>query len=121
MPETWQSLLGMLAAVLAVLALAYCFTRFVGSQGLRGAARPRGGRLRVLERLPLGKEQQLAVVELGERCLLLGVTAAGITVLAELTPEERALWQAQPQGAQGQPASFKEALKTTLDQRFGKR
>lgn len=121
MPEALKSLLGMLAAVAAVLVLAYLFTRFVGSRGFRGVARVRGRRLRLLEQMALGKDQQLAVVELGERCLLLGVTAAGVTLLAELTPEERKLWQEQPQDGDKGPPSFKEALKITLDQRFGKR
>lgn len=105
------SLLGMLAAVSAILVLAYLFTRHVAGRGL-GAFLPRGElqRMRILDQLPLGREQRLAVVQVGERVFLLGLTTAGITHLAELSAEEAALWQAGENAAASAPPSFKEAF-----------
>ena len=88
------SVFGMLAVILLVLVGAYCFTRWAGP-GLGGnlfAAGKGGGRLQVLDRAIVGRDQSLLVVRAGQRYLLLGCTPAGVTLLAELTPEEGEIW-----------------------------
>ena len=111
-------LLGMLTAVAAILVLAYLFTRYVaGRGGLSGFAPAAGGKLRFLDQLSLGKDQKLAVVQAGERFLLLGVTPSGISLLTELTPEEAALWRQEDGHARPAPPSFKEALMDQLKKR----
>ena len=87
------SALGMLFAVLLVLAGAYAFTRWAGPN-LGGSlfAVGKGGRLQVLDRTAVGRDQALLVVRAGQRYLLLGSTPAGLTLLAELKQEEGELW-----------------------------
>ena len=106
----------MLVCVLAVIVLAWLFTRYVaGRGGIIGAS---GGseRFRVLARLSLGREQSTVLVKAGEKYLLLGVTPSGITLLKELTPEEAEAVYALPPD-QPPPPSFGEALRTVLKQK----
>ena len=110
------SLIWLLACVLAVVVLAWLFTKYVagrgGTMGLPGGSE----RFKVLARLPLGREQSAARVKAGEKYLLLGVTASEITVLKELTPEEAEAVYALPPD-QPVPPSFGEALRTVLKQK----
>ena len=111
------SLIWLLVCVLVIIALAYLFTRYVaGRSGLGGLGMAGGGeRFKVLTRLSLGREQSLALVQAGERYLLLGVTPSGVSLVAELTQEEaQALYASSDQPA---PPSFGEALRTVLKQR----
>ena len=92
------SLLGILMVLLLVLAGCYFFTRWAGT-GLSGKFFAPGARrrMKVLERLPVGKDQALLVVQLAERYFLLGSSPSGFSLLAELTEEESALWsEAEP-------------------------
>ena len=93
------SALGLLAAVLLVLAGAYVFTRWAG-RGLGFAPGGAGGRgrLQALDRLALGRDQAILVIRAGERYLLLGSTPTGITLLTELSREEGERWTAPPAG-----------------------
>ena len=105
------SVLGLLAVILLVLAGAWLFTRWAG-QNLGGGlfAAGRGGRLQVLDRTVLGRDQAVLVVRAGQRYLLLGSTPAGLTLLAELTPEEGKEWDPPepPDGPeQKRPADFR--------------
>ena len=105
------SVLGLLAVILLVLAGAWLFTRWAG-QNLGGGlfTAGRGGRLQVLDRTVLGRDQAVLVVRAGQRYLLLGSTPAGLTLLAELTREEGESWDppAPPDGPeQKRPADFR--------------
>lgn len=114
------SLLWMVVCVVAIIGLAYWVTKYVAGRGGLGAFGPlkAGEGLELLAQLPLGRDQRLAVVRAGERCLLLGVTAAGITLLAELTEEEAAQWRDRGDSAKKRETpSFREALDTVLRQR----
>lgn len=122
--EEIGALLGMLAAVLGVLVLAWLFTRYLARRapGLGGFLPGRSGKLRLLERMPLGREQFLAVVQAGEIYLLLGVTGSGVSLLRELSAEEAAAWDSEAQAASppaGPEASipFRDALRDVLKQR----
>lgn len=112
------SLLGMLAATAVILVLAYFATRWVGRSGLSGPVGTLGDpRLQILRRLRVGRNEELVLVRLHERCLLLGVTAGGITLLQELTAEEAAEWLSERDKApDGQP-SFLEALQKSWSKR----
>lgn len=112
------TLLGMVAAVAAVLALAWVATRCLAGRLPAGTtAAPMGtGRLRLVERLPLGREEYLAVVRADERLLLLGVCSGQITLLKELTGEEAARWTAADARSAGAP-SFREALHQVLQKK----
>lgn len=112
------SLVGMLITVILILLLAYWVTRFIGQRGLPGWARgtQNSGELQVLWQVSLGKGERLALVRLHERCLLLGVSGGGITVLTELTQEEAAVWL-KKQGEVPKAPSFLEILRDNLPKR----
>lgn len=113
--NTLFSALGVLLVVLAICALAYWFTRYVAVSGALGGFRTAagGGRLRVLAQLGIGKEERLLVAAAGERCFLLGVTPAGISLLAELTGEEAAAWSEAETTAPA-PPSFRDSLRACI-------
>lgn len=115
---TWNeigTLLGMLLAVALVLALAYGCTRLLARRGALLPGGGRGGRLRVLERLSLGREQSVVVAQIGVKRVLLGVTPAQITLLRELSGEEAALWdEVQKDGGPDGAARFQDALRAAL-------
>ena len=93
MPQALLSAFSLLAAILLVLAGAYVFTRWAGRNLNGGLLTGRsGGRIQVLDRAVLGRDQALLVVRAGERYLLLGSTPSGVTLLAELTKEEGESW-----------------------------
>ena len=112
------SLVGMLLTVVAVLALAYWCTRLIGKRGMPGWAGGAAGgdKLQLLWQLNLGKAERLVLVRVHQRCLLLGVTSGGISVLAELTEEEAAAWL-QKKGEAPQAPSFLEILRENLPKR----
>lgn len=109
--DVW-TLLGMLATAAAILVLAHYVTKWVaGRSGLRTMAGASGG-FQVLGQISVGRNERLTLVRLESRCLLLGVTAGGISLLAELTEEEAARWL-QKRTEQTTP-TFAEALRETL-------
>ena len=67
--------------------------------------------MRIVERLAVGRDQTLLVVELAGRYLLLGSSPSGVSLLRELTEEESALWAAPPCGGEGTPPDFREFLR----------
>ena len=111
------SLVWLLICVVAIIVLAYLFTKYVAgrSGGMMGIS---GGteRFKVLERLPMGREQSVALVQAGGRYFLLGVTSSGVSLIAELTEEEAQVLH-PPRPDQPAPPSFGEALRTVLKQK----
>ncbi len=118
------TLLGMLTAVVVILLLAWLFTRYLAGRtsGAMRFSRNRNGRLQLLERMPLGREQYLAVVRAGETYLLLGVTGSQIALLRELSAEEASAWTEEetgvsPDSGPGVPIPFRDALREVWKQR----
>lgn len=98
--------------VLAVLALAYVFTRFLVGRTSGGTIRYRGRRITVLEQATVGKDQKLLLVQMGEQFYFLGSTPGGITCLEQVSPEESQRWKLEDEARSGQqPPSFQEALR----------
>ena len=115
MPKDILSLLGVLLVLLLVLGGCWLFTRWAGT-GLAGrgfGAALQQRQMKVLERLAVGKDQSLLVVELAGRYLLLGCSPAGVALLCELTEEEGALWAAPPAEGGGERTApdFREILR----------
>ena len=114
------SLLWMVVSVIVIIGLAYWFTKYVAGRGGLGVFGPlkAGGGLAILAQLPLGREQKLVVAQAGERYFLLGVTGSDITMLAEFTAEEAALWrrQAETEDQSGTP-SLRLVLNSVLRQK----
>ena len=110
------SLIWLLVCVLAIVVLAWLFTRYVAGRGGMIGASGGSERFKVLSRLSLGREQSAVLVKAGEKYLLLGVTSSKITVLKELTQEEAEAVYVPPPD-QPTPPSFGEALRTVLKQK----
>ena len=111
---TLASFLWLVICVVLIVGLAYWFTRYVAGRGALGAFQG-GRRMEVLDRLPLGRDQNVILARVGERYLLLGTGTAGVTLLAELTAEEAASWR-QPQEAGDRPG-FQETFLTIMKQK----
>ena len=110
------SLIWLLVCVLAIVALAWLFTRYVAGRGGTIGLSSGSERFKVLARLPLGREQNAVLVKAGEKYLLLGVTPSEVALLKELTPEEAEAVYALPPD-QPAPPSFGEALRSVLKQK----
>jgi len=105
------SLIGMLAVVVAILFAAHFVTKWIALRGAPHMTAVRGDeRLRVLGRITLGRDGQAVVLQMGERCLLLGVTPTSITLIRELDEEETVRWTSGETQETIAPPSFLEAL-----------
>jgi flagellar protein FliO/FliZ len=80
------------ASLVVVVALAVLAARFARKAGVRGG----GAGLRVVERTGLSREASVAVVEVGGRGLVVGVTSQGVSLLTELTAAELAAATSPP-------------------------
>jgi len=122
MPSDIFTLLGMLLTLVAILVLAYFSTRYVAKFKLGKLMRARGGgeQMRILDQLTIGQDARLLVVEVGDRFLLLGHSASGISLLTELTAQEAERWLlelAQQTQAQQDAPSFRDSFLEVLKQR----
>lgn len=104
-----MEMLWMLAAVVLVLYLSYRCSRFIVVRG-GGFASASGNAMRLLSRLSLGQDKQLVLVEAGGRYWLLGVSQAGIQLVAELTEEEAGICTTKQQNAEKTP-DFRDILR----------
>lgn len=79
----------------ALLALSYFALRFLSRRNLMGA---RGSHMRVLDRMAMGKDSMILIIELAGRILAVGVTREGFSTLCELDPEEWAEGESASRG-----------------------
>jgi flagellar protein FliO/FliZ len=105
-----------LAVVIGLMWVAANVLRKRGFAGVASRRGPRGPQLELLARRPLGRNASIAVVRVGDRSLVVGVTDHQVTKLGdfentEIDLDEDTTWTV-PSGASG-PAS---AWKTMLDQ-----
>lgn len=113
MPDSpWVSLLVLIAATAAVVALAYWFTRHIvgGLQWNGFELQQKGSQLCVLAQTQLGREQRVAVLQAGERFFLVGITSQSVSLLAELTKEEAGAWRKEPPTGAAREIPFQKAL-----------
>lgn len=74
-----------LVIVVLILYLTYICTRYIG----RGAGmRTRSRNMKVLDQIALGRDRSAAIMQIGDRFFLVGITASQISLLAELDGEE---------------------------------
>jgi len=104
------SALGLLAVLILVLVLAYFTTRWVGKHyGGGGIAGGASGSIRVVDKLMLGPDRMLCIVQTAGKTLLLGITQQRIEMLCEL--DEAALTFPE----RGTVPSFADMFKTVLE------
>ena len=85
---TAGSMLGVFLLILLLFAGAYYATKIMGKH--YSAQASTSETMRVIDRLALGRDQYLLIVEAGGKALLLGVSAGQIETLAELEPGQYA-------------------------------
>lgn len=109
------TLLSALAAVVAILALSYWFTKnVVGRSNLGAFSARQGTNLQVIETLSLGREHRIVAIRAGERYFLLGVTESEVSTITELTAEEIENWKREPQN---ESTSFKQAFLASFERK----
>jgi len=67
--------------VFAVLALAYWCSRLLGRQWAKASG---SGSLQIIDQLQLGQDRRILLLKIGESNYLVGVSQAGIQMLAEV-------------------------------------
>ena len=75
------SLFSAIFMVVLVLLLAWWFSRQLGSRYMKASS---DQNIRILEQIRLGTDQRLLLMKMRERVVLIGVSQAGIQLLAEL-------------------------------------
>ena len=83
--DKWLSILsamGTLLLMVAVFVGAYFVSKLVAKNYQPKCSNK--GNMKVLEKMPIGRDQSLVIVEVAEQVYLIGVTANSITKLAEL-------------------------------------
>lgn len=107
-----------LVVIGAILVLAYAFTRFVAARAV-GERFYRGGLITVLEKVPVGKDEKLLLVKLGEEYYFLGVGSASITCLGQVPRQTAEEWE-KAKKEQPAPIGFRQALEQVMKQRKDK-
>ena len=102
------SLLSILLTLALALLACYLVTRWTGL-GLGSRLGAGGRHVRVLERVPVGRDQALVVVRAANRVFLLGSSPSGFSLLAELTEEE--LSAPSSDGVPPEPPDFRALLR----------
>ncbi len=92
----WESLFSLVSTLLiivAVLALAYLFTKHVAGRLYTGGANSfRSKRMQVLEQLSLGKDQKLVIAKMGDDLYFLGITQSGVSCIEKIPQETAQKW-----------------------------
>ena len=99
----------MLLAVVGVLYLSYIFSKNLSAR----AAKINGAEyLKVVDRLPVGQDRFILIIELQGKYILVSVTAQNITVLKELDDFS------ELPASEGEQKSFAESLKAVLQNMY---
>lgn len=116
--DTWLLLLRLIISVVLVVGLAYWATRLLGKwKGIGDVGVGRSGiPIRPLSRTSIGKEQNLMLVQVGERYLLLGATPGGISTLAEFSQAEVDSW-CSLKGLPEEKMPFRDSLRAAIKKR----
>lgn len=115
MGDELLTLLGTVFMILLVLVLAYVCTRLLVGR-LPGTGS--GQRIRILEKVPMGKDSHLLLVKLGDAYQFLGVSQGAVTCLRQVPPEEAEQWDQT--GDDTRTSGFQAALRQVLEQRKNK-
>jgi flagellar biogenesis protein FliO len=105
------SLIGVLAVIALMLYLAHFFKKKYGTGGLFSSKN-----IKIEDVAALSPDSRIAVVRVGSRRFVLGITAASITNLSELSEED--LPSPEETDENSGQMSFADSLKTVLSQKF---
>jgi flagellar protein FliO/FliZ len=83
--EEFLSIAGAILMIVAIVVLAFYSTRWLGKR-MGGSTASRY--LSVVDRIPLGQDKYIAIVRVGEKNLLIGVSQGSVTNLGELNEED---------------------------------
>lgn len=73
------------ALVALIIYLSYAFSKGVG----KGMSKSRSSRyMRLIDQITVGQDRYLAIVQVGTKYLLVGITAGQVNVLSEIQDEE---------------------------------
>ncbi len=93
----WESLFSLTSTfliIIAVLALAYLFTKHVAGRLYTGGANNfRSKRMQVLEQLVIGKDQKLLIVQMGSELYFIGAAQGNITCIEHISQENAQKWK----------------------------
>ncbi len=117
----WLLLLWVVVCVVLIVGLAYWFTRYVVGQrgiGALGAASLGRAQIKVLARTAVGKDQNLILVQVEQRYLLLGAAPGGISALAEFSQAEAEGWsKEQEESGNGSQTNFERMFRSVIKKR----
>lgn len=104
-----------LFAVVAVIYLSYVFSKYVAL----GASKMSGTKyMRVVDRMMLGQDKMMIIVQIGESYYLTGVTSQNVQIIKELSGDELIEMEAAvPSATFQQVMSFKSALQKHLNKK----
>lgn len=102
----WRVIITFAVTVL-IIYLSYLFSRYVG-RSMSGGGSSRY--MRVVDQLTVGQDRQLAIVQVGDKYLLIGITAGEINILTEVEDKELLLLSPDDQQTNGKTPNFKEMM-----------
>lgn len=103
-------------AVALIIYLSYIASKYIGS-GLKRSSSSRY--MRLLDQVTLGQDRHVAILQVGAKYLLVGVTAGQISFLSELQDEELLPLPAEETDVEIKTPDFKAMLEKLSD--LGKR
>lgn len=102
--------------VAAVLLLAYWCSRLLARQWVRGGG---SENLQLIDQIPIGQNQKILLLKVGESNYLIGVSQSGVHMLAEVEGEFQAAGPVKPEPLTQLP--FRDVLNRHLDFRRDKK
>ncbi len=110
------SVLLALVGFILILYLAYFATKKIGKRmSVRGVG---GKNIKIIDSVAVGQHGCIMLVMTAGKLLMIGATQNGMSLLAELDPNEIEMDDAAGQNG---TMEFSQALKKVIDQRFGKK
>lgn len=108
--------LGILFVLFATLFGAHVTTRWYSERILGSKRLGNAHKLALVYRVPLGREQNIAVVRVGTRHILIGCTSQSISFLTELTEDECQFLVGDESGDSSKVPNFTQILQRAKDE-----
>lgn len=100
----WSVIVTFAAAVL-IIYFSYLFSRYVGKTMNKSSS---SNYMRLIDQITVGQDRNIAIMQAGDKYLLVGITAGQINLLREMSEEE--LIQISPDETQTRTPDFKEMM-----------